>query len=246
MTDIVINTLVDVSALETGTKQSELVEKYAKLGVKAVEIRREYIKDFNTELNEIYKMAQKYGVEVFYSVPDEVFVNGQVNPKLKSYLEEGNKLGLFAIKFNTGDYSDFKGDLEKELQFLNDSKIQVNIENDQTEVSGHIKPIKTFLEAAAANNVDIKYVYDLGNWRYVKEDEFEAIKQLGQYVRYIHLKDITYADGEPQVVPLSDGEIDWHKVLDELPKGLPTALEYPVKDTEELQKGIKLVTDYVK
>ncbi|MFC6261661.1 sugar phosphate isomerase/epimerase family protein [Levilactobacillus fujinensis] len=245
MSEIVINTLVYQQQLDSGIKQADLLKKVAAQGVSAAEIRREYIKDFDQELADIKAVATKDNLKLFYSVPENVFIDGHVNSKLDQYMQEAKKMGIFAIKFNIGDYAHFAGNLKDSLRKILDYDIQVNVENDQTQTSGTMNALETFLINAAKANLDIQYVYDLGNWRFVKQDEFEAIKMLKEYVRYIHVKDVAYVDSKPQVVPLDDGEVDWRKALDALPSGLPIAVEYPVKDDAELRKGIELVKSYL-
>lgn len=241
MSEVVINTLVYLDELNANALQSELIKKIKTAGGDSAEIRREFIHNFDSELPAIKRVSEEQGLHLFYSVPDEIFKKGKVNPRLKSYLDEASKMGIYAIKFNIGDFANFKGDLVKELSFLSDSPIQVNVENDQTEISGTKNAITDFLAVVAANELDIRYVYDLGNWRFVGEDELQAAKELAQYTRYIHLKDVAIIDGKSQVVPLDQGDINWRQVLSLLPGLLPVAIEYPVKNTQVLIDGIKLV-----
>lgn len=241
MSEVVINTLVYLDELNANALQSELIKKIKTAGGDSAEIRREFIHDFDSEIPEIKRVAEEQGLNLFYSVPDEIFENGEVNPRIKGYLDEATKMGIYAIKFNIGDFNNFKGDLVKELSFLNDSPIQVNVENDQTKISGTKNAMTDFLASVVTNGLDIRYVYDLGNWRFVGEDELEAAKELSQYTRYIHLKDVATIDGKPQVVPLDQGNINWRQVLSLLPGLLPVAIEYPVENTQVLIDGIKLV-----
>lgn len=241
MSEVVVNTLVYLDQLNAGTLQSELIKGIKGVGGDSAEIRREFIHDFETELPEIKRVAEDEGLQLFYSVPDEVFENGAVNPRLKGYLDEGTKMGIHAIKFNIGDFANFKGNLAKELAFLSNSPIQVNVENDQTQVSGTMNPIAEFLAAVDVNEIDIRYVYDLGNWRFVGEDELKAAKDFAKYTRYIHVKDVTTVDGQPQVVPLDKGDIDWRQALSLLPGYVPVAIEYPVDSDAVLADGISLV-----
>ncbi|MEG2254125.1 MAG: sugar phosphate isomerase, partial [Vagococcus sp.] len=87
-----------------------------------------------------------------------------------------------------GDYAHFTGNLA-ELSPLTKMGVNVTIENDQTNTSGKIKAIQTFMKAVSNEGLKIGYVYDLGNWRFVGEDEEVAAEQLKQYVTYIHVKD---------------------------------------------------------
>ncbi|MGF7437473.1 sugar phosphate isomerase/epimerase family protein [Lentilactobacillus senioris] len=238
---IVVNTLEFQKELQSGVAQASLFERIANLGATGVEVRREYITDFDQELANIKANSQKFNLTVFYSVPDEVFVNGKLNDQLPKYLAEGTKMGITAIKFNTGDYANFHGDLKATLDPIVSTGIQVNVENDQTQVSGTIAPLQNFLQAVKDSQIDLGYVYDLGNWRYVGENEITAAQKLGEFTRYIHLKDVQVTDGKPAVTPLDDGELDWHKVLNILPKDLPIAIEYPSDSDAIVKAGIEKV-----
>lgn len=238
---IVVNTLEFESELKSGTLQEDLFERISEMGANAVEVRREFINDFDRELPNISKNAQKFNLEVFYSIPEVLFINGKVNPKLPNYLNESKLMGSKAAKFNIGDYSHFRGNLGQALKELTSSGIQINIENDQSTTSGKIAPINKFLVDATDQGIDIGYVYDLGNWRYVQEDENTAAEILGKYTRYIHLKDVSLVNDKPTVVPLDDGIIDWKSILAILPKDVPIAIEYPAENDTTIKNGIEKV-----
>lgn len=232
---LVLNMLVFAEKVENHELQSTLIEEAVKLGFEKVEVRREYIKDFQAELPAIKQAAFQHNVELFYSVPDEVFVNNKINEKLTDYLEEAKQMNVKHIKFNIGNFKT-GGQKLTELKTLSDYGIAINIENDQTQLSGVIHAIDNFMKAVKENQLDIGYVYDLGNWRFVGEDEIEAAKKLKDYVRYIHVKDVIYIDNKPQATGLDHGEIDWRKVLTILPDDVPVAIEYPTtKDVEIIE-----------
>lgn len=236
--DIVINTLMYQSLIEGGTKQVDLLPKIKALSISQAEVRREYIQDFAAELDQLFQASQELGITLRYSVPDDIFVNGQVNPKLPQYLDEAKQMGIVSIKFNTGDYQDFKGDLATELEFLTDADVMVNVENDQTQISGTVEPLFKFLTDETNQNVNIGYVDDLGNWAYVGQNALDSSQKLAAFVRYIHVKDIKFDNNEPKVVPLSKGTLDWREILAILPSSLPVALEYPAANEQVIKDGI--------
>lgn len=240
--NVVLNMLVFANKIAEGADQSVLLKEAAALGFQKVEIRREYIKNSAIETAAIATVAKKLGLELFYSVPDEVFVNGEINPRLPEYLQEAQRMGITKIKWNIGDYAHFTGMLTA-LRPLLDYGIEINIENDQTQLSGKIQGIATFMKAIQQAQVAIGYVYDLGNWRYVGEDELQAAMTLQQYVRYIHLKDVKMVDDQPETVPLDAGELPWRKILEILPKDLPVAIEYPTSSQEEILFAKRLLED---
>jgi hypothetical protein len=241
---IVMNTLVYAKEIENGVGQADLIRQIADLAVGTVEIRREYIQHFKRELPKIRERAHRDHMRVLYSVPDEIFVNGRINPNLQQYLNEGKAMGIEAIKWNVGDFAHFKGRLKDALQPIVSQGIQVNVENDQTETSGSMQSLISFLTAVEANAIDLGCVYDMGNWRFVQENELAAAAKLGRYVRYIHVKDVRNENGKPVVCPLDDGVIQWRDVLDRLPQNVPVAIEYPVDDKSILIKGIQLLEKY--
>ncbi|BCA85214.1 hypothetical protein EsVE80_07370 [Enterococcus saigonensis] len=241
---IVLNFLAFAKKIENGAQQNELFAQIAALGFQAVEIRREYFKDITKEIPLIKKEAERLQLELFYSVPDEVYINGEVNPKLKRYIDEANSMGVKQIKWNIGD---FTGELHlKEMKALVDKGVAITIENDQTQTSGTIAAIKKYMTAVKATDLGIGYVYDLGNWRFVGQDEVKAAEELAEYVHYIHVKDVRYENDQPQATGLDHGVIDWRKVLGILPANLPIAIEYPTTTDEEILEAKLLLEEEVK
>lgn len=240
MDNVVLNLLVYDKRVKDGDLQNELINEGIKLGFNQFEIRREYFSNIKKESIDIKKLANEFNLELFYSVPDEVFKQGEINPNLQNYLEEAKAFGAKHIKWNIGDFENFEGELT-ELTVLTNQGIEVNIENDQTELSGKIKAIETFMKAVTNEEVNIGYVYDLGNWPFVGEDETEAAKKLAQYVKYIHVKDVKKQQAKPLVKPLDQGDIDWRACLEILPSDVPVAIEYPTKSSADILAAKKLL-----
>lgn len=236
---IVLNNLVFRNDHEKGMQQLEMLKKAVSFGVSSVELRREYFDDIVKETPAIAQYAVDNKLRLFYSVPDEVFVNHRLNPKLAQYYDEAQALGVYAIKFNIGDFETLSSEDVSELNQLLARGIQTNIENDQTQVSGKIKAIEKFMSAVTENNLDIRYVYDMGNWRYVGEDEVVAAEKLTQYVRYIHVKDDQGHGDNLVTVPLNEGDIAWQSILNILPSNVPVAVEYPTVNDKVIQDGVQ-------
>ncbi|MGH1829861.1 TIM barrel protein [Enterococcus gilvus] len=236
---LVLNFLVFSDKVESGVLQSDLLQESADLGFQQVEVRREYFKDLENEIPVIQSEAQRLGLTLFYSVPDDIYVNGALNPKLMAYLKEAKQMGVKHIKWNIGD---FDGELhEPELKALVDEGIEISIENDQTQTSGTIKAIDAYMKAVTNAGIAIGYVYDLGNWRFVGENEVRAAETLRNYVHYIHVKDVRYKGHQPQAVGLDHGEIDWRNVLKQLPQNVPVAIEYPTTENAEIVEAKELL-----
>lgn len=238
---LVFNFLIFAEKIEKGASQAELFPEIAALGFQKIEVRREYFKDLEKEMPAVKQAAKANGIELFYSVPDEVYVDGKINPQLIGYLVEAEQMGIEHIKWNIGD---FNGELNQEaLEELLAHGIAINIENDQTQTSGTILAISTFMKAVQKADLNIGYVYDLGNWRFVGEDELEAAAELKGYVRYIHMKDVAYVNEKPQAAGLDHGVLAWRKVLDTLPKDVPVAIEYPTTETNQITEAMQLLEE---
>ncbi|WP_125589044.1 sugar phosphate isomerase/epimerase family protein [Companilactobacillus jidongensis] len=236
---LILNTWIFEKDVKEGTNQVDLVDRVASLGADGIEVRREYFKDLDKELPETAKKAKEHDLIVNYSVPDVVFEDdGSLNPMLKTYFEEGKTLGLKKIKFNIGNFDKFTGDLKEALSQFPIDKIEMNVENDQTQVSGTVKALTKFLSAAhEAGLPEIGYVYDLGNWAFTHGDAVESAKALAPYTHYIHLKNTIDNEGELSTSDdLNVGIYDWKNILTYLPKDVYFALEYPM-DTDEQIKG---------
>ena len=122
---LVLNFLVFADKVKDGALQANLLQKAADLGFTQVEIRREYFRDINEEKTVIESEAKRLGLDLFYSVPDEVYVNGKINPKLEQYVIEAKQMGVKHIKWNIGDYN---GELYlNELKALLDRGIAISI-----------------------------------------------------------------------------------------------------------------------
>lgn len=242
MKSIVLNLLVFNQQFIEGKTQKELVKKGIELGFNQIEVRREYFRELESELLDVKKIAEKSTIELFYSVPEEIFVKGEINPHLTDYLLEAKEMGARHIKFNIGDFKNYQGKLT-ELKKLTEYGINVRVENDQTETSGKIAAINEFMKAVTQEEIEISYVYDLGNWRFVGEDEREAAQQLAKYVTYIHVKDVETSSGKSVATGLDQGEINWRDILDILPTDLPIAIEYPTTQMDEIIAAKKLLEE---
>jgi sugar phosphate isomerase/epimerase len=90
-----------------------------------------------------------------------------------------------------------------------------------------------------AQDINIGYVYDVGNWSWVDEDEFDNANVLKEFARYVHLKDVKKISNGNLTLPLDEGNINWRKALRILPKGINVGLEYPCGNNSIVKEGIK-------
>lgn len=226
--NIVINTLVFLDELNSGVKQSSLIRDIHALEIRKAEVRREFIKDFEVELQEIRAAAEELQMELYYSVPKYLYVDGQLNTdEIEGYFKEAERMNCRNVKFNIGDYNNITSENVYKINSLCDKySIKLTVENDQTEENGRSEKIKTFLETAKKLDMKISCTFDVGNWLWQKEDPTENAYKLRPYVTYIHLKD-AYVEGKPQAAFLDKGIIPWRSILDIFDKNVPVAIEYP-------------------
>ncbi|KRO15563.1 sugar phosphate isomerase/epimerase family protein [Lacticaseibacillus saniviri] len=244
MVQLAANLLLLADEWQAGKSQAELIPELIDLGFNTIEVRREYFRDIDKEMPQIAQLVKEHNLTLYYSVPDDVFVDGQVNQDLQTYLDEGKQMGIKKIKWNIGDFANFDEDLTDALNPLVSQGIEVNIENDQTQISGRLEPVQDFLDAVQTANVDLGYVYDLGNWPFVGEDPLKAAKALAPYVRYIHVKDDVTSGKAPVTVPLDEGDLPWRDILDVLPHNVPVAIEYPTQNHDVITTAMEKVNDY--
>lgn len=225
---IVINTLVFLEDLKKGVKQSELLKDINSLRISKAEVRREFIKDFETELREIRNVSEKLQMELYYSVPNYLYVDCELKlDEIEMYFIEADIMNCRNVKLNIGDYQSISFENVYRINSLCDKySIRLTIENDQTEENGKVHKIQEFLENANKLGVKISCTFDIGNWLWQNESPKENAHSLKPYVTYIHLKD-AYMQDKPQATFLDKGTIPWRDILDIFDKGIPVAIEYP-------------------
>jgi sugar phosphate isomerase/epimerase len=226
--NIVINTLAFLDELNNGVKQSKLLRDIHSLGIKKAEVRREFIKDFEVELQEIRDTAEELQLELYYSVPKYLYADGQLmTDEIEGYFKEAERMNCRNVKFNIGDYNSITPENVYKINSLCDKySIKLTVENDQTEENGRSEKIRAFLETAKELDMKVSCTFDVGNWLWLKEDPTENAYKLEPYVTYIHLKDAHMKD-KPQAVFLDKGIIPWRSILGIFNKNIPVAIEYP-------------------
>ncbi|WP_251547768.1 sugar phosphate isomerase/epimerase family protein [Limosilactobacillus caecicola] len=245
---LILNTWIFEKDIQNGISQAELVDRVKKLGADGIEVRREYFTDLDTELPNIAKATSANHLIVNYSVPDVIFKDdGSINPKLAQYFAEGQKMGISKIKFNTGHFDRYHGNLITDFAKLPLSEIKMNVENDQTPVSGTPDAIMSFLKAARQSGLNsIGYVYDLGNWAFTGFNAIDAAKKLAPFCDYIHLKN-SMLDAEGNMTTtasLSKGMFNWQIIISYLPKDVQFALEFPMSSDNLIASQIKLFNSH--
>ncbi|AFR99170.1 sugar phosphate isomerase [Lentilactobacillus buchneri] len=235
---LVLNTLVAQAAHDAGSNQEQLVEDLLSSGINNIELRREYGNATINELDQLSELGKRDRLTYFYSVPDNLFVNQQLNVKLLQYVAEAQRLGAGYIKMTLGDYNDAKPDCIDELLTVIPTSIQLNIENDQTTSNSDTGKLVLFFKQFDRRDRKVGFVNDLGNWIFTNQDALTATNTLLPYTRFIHLKGfVLNQDGNPETVSFVQGKLDWWEILRIFPTDLPIALEYPA-DADMLNSDI--------
>jgi len=238
MAKLFLNTWIFEDAVKQGMQQAELVTVAHELGADGLEVRREYFNDLGTELTLVHDAAAKENLAIALSIPDELFVDGAINPKMPQYIAELKALGAQKAKFNVGDFANFTGDLKAAFADW-PADITINIENDQTALSGHLEPIQTFLEAAKDVGLNIGYVYDLGNWAFTNGDAIKSATTLAPYTDYVHFKNADQTvDGAIVTPDLDEGMFDWRHIYELFAGDVDVALEFPMTNTPQIAEQI--------
>jgi sugar phosphate isomerase/epimerase len=235
---LVINTLVFFDDLKNGVDQSIIIDKVNKLGIKNVEVRREFIKDFNKEILDIKGKANRYNINLFYSVPECLFVENKLRKKeIECYFNEAYNMSCHNVKMNIGEISELLVEDVKVIDELcNKYFIKLTVENDQTAENGRVEKIYNFLKQDRELGGDITFTFDVGNWIFQGEDPVKNSELLKDFVTYVHLKN---ADDNRKNTLLYEGVLNLENILNNLAKNLPMALEYPCTSIEEVELEIK-------
>lgn len=240
---IVINTLVLLEDLKSGVPQSLIIDKVNDIGIKNVEIRREFIKNFDEEVLNIREKANKYNMRIFYSVPELLFKANKLRVKeIEGYFNEAYNMSSHNIKMIIGEIDELT---EEDVNIINDLcekyAIKLTVENDQTPENGRAEKIYSFLKRNKELGGNISFTFDVGNWIFQDEDPIKNAERLKEFVTYVHLKNAT----EDRKNTLIDkGILNIEKILINLPNNLPMALEYPCGSIEEINSEIEKILKF--
>lgn len=237
-----INTLVYKQQLDTGILQSNLlpiIKKYTDL----IEIRREYISSLQ-EITALRNISRYEKIELYYSIPDKIIINNQLNPNFIQYLQEAHYMLCTHIKFNIGDLPTCSQDILLQIDQLSKQyQISITIENDQTSENGTLNYVFKTLNHLKKYNSSIGYTFDVGNWCWQKESPQKAFSQLQQFISVIHLKTVDNLL-IPHTTFLHKGCLNWQDILISTNNNIPIFLEYPIEHCN-LSQEITTVTKYL-
>lgn len=222
-----INTLTFIEKYEKTVDQLSIIKELVDKGYKNIEIRREFLTNFDEELKEIADIANENGVTLYYSIPDTLYKDFKLDKiSLSKYAKEVETLGAKTIKLSVGAYSGYNQGDDIFLKEILNSKIKLYVENDQTFENGRLDKIKRFLSDCKTYNNDVKATFDIGNWLWAGESPEKCAIELKEYVDYVHFKDVKIENGKYEAAKLGEGIVDW-KYFKELFKDISIGLEYP-------------------
>lgn len=245
---IVVNMLVFDELVKEGKKQLDFFEGLSQLGIKKIEIRRDYIKE-QSEFKDLNEAAKKYGFELLYSVPDVLYAEQMMKePDLRLYAKETKELGSKHLKFGAGYVKDVS---TEDVIVLNNVLKEYGIshftiENGQESYSTADK-LNKLCTQLIEKGADVSITFDTGNFVFVHEDPVKNAELLKEQVTYVHLKDIK--EETLEMTLLGEGDISVADVLSKFPSDINTAIEYPCGNDplavlqEEITKLITIKQD---
>lgn len=235
-----VNTLVFNEELQTGKKEQwEFFDGFARIGFPFVEVRREFFRNLEEELVQTREMAKKNHLALFYSIPDVLFVEEEVNLHLEKYFEEAASLGAEQVKLTLGDYHSFTPGGVSSLMKLLEAypAIKLTIENDQSLKAGSAHALTRFIVKAHEENLPVSLTFDTGNFSFIQEDAEVAARILADFVNYIHLKNVKLvAPGAIELALYETGDIKMDSVLAAFKEHVAAVIEYPCETWDVLEK----------
>lgn len=226
---IVVTAAYGASKVKHMGGQKALLDIIHEATADGVEIRQELLLD-DDKLHEISANLQSRQLTAVYSVPDTLFHDGILieQQKLHRYLEQAQQLNACFLKLSLG-YLPVSYDLSSIVNLLNDFSVQLVIENDQTDVGGHITPLKRFFTDISSQKLPIKMAFDMANWTWLDEDPLQAAHEFASFVAYIHVKASYLRSDKRIAIPLDDSDGSWKNVLLALPTDVPRGIEFPLE-----------------
>lgn len=238
-----VNTAVFLNEIQNGKSQLECLKQLVKFPIDNIEVRGElFNKDTqDKELTEIDSLCKNNNWKFFFSIPEQLFNDDQINSNLEEYLNLAAKHHISQLKISMGNSKDISSDQLNDLtSLLNKYNVKVTIEN-QPNPDGILNTFIQQLNKLNSANVPLGYTFDSGNWYWINENPNDSFKKLLPNITVFHLKDIQ----DEQTVMLGKGATDWKPMLKDLNKQVPVFLEYDIPK-EKLNEQIKEVNDVLK
>ncbi|MDR2976589.1 MAG: hypothetical protein LBV19_04690 [Streptococcaceae bacterium] len=238
---VYINTIVN----KDGISQAEFIKKLANsnLRLEGVEIRRELLPEKKESRLEFFSEVLETGKHkkwnIYYSVPEPLFCPTGINPDFEDYLEEAEAMTAISLKINIGNLAGIRrADRNAFNQLIQSRKIQITIENSQTELNGKAQAVIQALHEINEMNFNIGLTFDSGNWLVMDENPEELFEDLKSFISVLHLKNMN-TKNETVLLKDINGQLDWRQFLN---TKTPIILEYPMS-FEDIAAEVQLVND---
>lgn len=239
--DLIINSIVFGSQLEAGALQEKLLEQVFAMGFKRFEVRREFFKSIPQELETLKEKAEKLDLALFYSVNENLLVDGKINPNLNDLIQEADILGAPFLKLNIGDATSLTLETLQTLKAPLSSNLNIVVENNQDLKGGSLSNCSHFMSLVRQAGLPISFVFDTGNWAFLGESLSQASSKMSEFTTYLHCKNYQKAlFGLENSVSLFEGEIDIAPLILQFPKAKYLALEYPTTNDQLVADAHKL------
>ncbi|NUT76722.1 TIM barrel protein [Pseudomonas sp. C1C7] len=216
--------------------QGSFIEVLAAAGASHIEWREELLTCEDPA--QLAAAAEKQGLQSVYSSPMELWLAGQSKPnaQLSSALQRAQAFGAKWLKVSLGYFTD-NSDLQNLARLLNESPVQLLVENDQTLHGGRIEPFQRFFAAVEQYSLPIKMTFDIGNWQWQDQSAASAARLLGRHVGYVHCKAvIRRTDGKLVAMPPATADVQaWEHLLRHMAQGVMRAAEYPLQGDDLVQ-----------
>lgn len=234
-----INTAVFLDQMNAGHSQYDVLQQLIGKPVDNVEVRGEFFKDDcrEAELDKISDLAVKNGWGLYYSIPEALFSDGELNQNLNRYIAMAKKYGIRNLKISLGDYGALTSDTLKLINEIPTNDVTISVENEPNQ-HGEVPRIFNFLDSIDNH---LGYTFDSGNWYWIDQDPQAAMNQLQSFVTIFHLKNIKNHD----TTMLDDGDTDWQKLTQQVPDGVPIFLEYNIPTAKQLDSEIAKVNEFL-
>ncbi|MDO4670336.1 MAG: xylose isomerase [Aerococcus sp.] len=236
---LLINTAVFLTELQAGQRQSELLLRLHDFPISGVQVRGEFMgEDPADELEKLTVYCQEQGWELHYSVPEALFIDGEVNPHLGDYLQMAKTYQLASLKFSLGLTTPEA--IASAREQIKASEVVVTVENEGND-HGTEANLQEVLPQITEGQ-QIGFTFDAGNWYWVSKNyNVPALfKHLKPYVTVLHLKNIDVSALETTL--LAEGDTDWQALVSQNNAEVPIFLEYAIPQ-DQLAAEIQLVTD---
>lgn len=222
--------------------QGSFIEILAAASATRIEWREELLT--GEDPAQLARDTQTHGLESVYSSPLELWLAGQSkpNPELAPALLRAAAFGAKWLKVSLGYFTD-NSDLQTLARVIDDSAVQLLVENDQTLHGGRIEPFQRFFAEVEQHNLPIKMTFDIGNWHWQDQSAASAARLLGRHVGYVHCKAVERrADGKlVAIAPAASDLHEWEQLLRHMVHGVMRAAEYPLQGDDLVQ----LTTEHV-